>query len=181
MRAYVLATFGLMAMALPPAAAVSTTASADKGPKVIEIDEAGNVRTTTGKDIGRTSPKTDQRDPDTITVPRDGNAAMSICDPRYRWLPSGVSNDTVVRARAFYGDVTRNYERAQRSARARGATADRQTELEYWAAYKKFLDSVLQSERKVVERGISPRLTWWCGAPPVIVKSTRPPPTPLGQ
>ena len=168
MRAFVFAAFCLMATVPPPAAAVGPSTSAGKGPKVIEIDEAGHVKTTTGTDSGRISTQADQRGTGGAIVPRDGNAGISICDPRYRWLPSGVSKDTVVRARAFYRDVTGNYEREQREARSRGASVGRQREIEYWNMYKKFMDSVPQSERKIVERGISPRLTWWCNAPPLI-------------
>ena len=154
-------------------------ASPGKGPKIVEIDEAGNVRTTPATDIG--APQGTKRDPGGTPMARDGNAHMSICDPRYRWLPSEVSTDTVARARAFYRDVTRKYEREGQRARERGVHLSRERELEYWNETNRFLDSVPRNERKVVDRGISPRFSWWCNAPPVIVKPTLAPPTPLGK
>lgn len=111
-------------------------------------------------------------------TPRDRNAAMSICDPRYRWQPTGVTADTVLRARAFYRDVTAKYERAQVVARNQGASLSRAREIEYWDSHRRFMDSVPGSERNVVNRGISPRLSWWCTAPPVIQKAPPRPPVP---
>lgn len=156
----------------------AASASPGKGPKIIEIDEAGNIKTSSGADIGRTA---ESAGPNSATSPvaRDGNAAMSICDPRYRWLPSGVSADTVVRARAFYRDVTRKYERDGQNARERGGYPSRERELDYWNKTQRFLDSVPRNERRVVERGISPRLSWWCNAPPVIQKAPPAPPAPV--
>jgi hypothetical protein len=151
-------------------------ASASPGPKIIEIDEAGNVRTSSGADIGRTTQDA-KPNSESSPVASDGNAAMSLCDPGYRWLPSGVSADTIVRARAFYSDVTRKYERDGQSARERGVYPSRERELDYWNKTQRFLDSVPRNERKVVERGISPRLSWWCNAPPVIQKPPPPPPS----
>jgi hypothetical protein len=150
-------------------------ASPGKGPKIIEIDEAGNVKTSSGPDIGRTTSQSAKPDSARSPVARDSNAAMSICDPRYRWAPTGVSADTVVRARAFYRDVTLEYERAQVIARKQGGSLSRSREIEYWDAYNRFLDSAPRNERKVVERGISPRLSWWCTAPPVVQKAPLPP------
>jgi hypothetical protein len=155
--------------------------SPGKGPKVIEIDEAGNVKTSRGTDVDRTTAQNAGRDTAGAPVARDSNAAMSICDPRYRWLPSGVSADTVVRARAFYREFTVKYVRAQIAARTQGGSLSRDREIEFWDAYKGFLDSVARNERKVVERGISPRLSWWCSAPPVIQKASKAPPAPVIQ
>jgi hypothetical protein len=156
-------------------------ASSGKGPKIVEIDEAGNVKTSSGTDVGQTKSQNAKPDSAKSPVPRDSNSAMSICDPRYRWLPSGVSADTVTRARVFYRDVTLKYEQAETVARKQGGSLSRAREIEYWDAYKHFLDSVPRNERKVVERGISPRLSWWCNAPPVIQKGPPLPPAPVMQ
>ena len=45
----------------------------------------------------------------------------------------------------------------------------------------KVTDMNERNERKVVERGISPRLSWWCSAPPVIQKASKAPPAPVIQ
>lgn len=157
---------------------VAASASPAQGPKIIEIDEAGNVTTSSGADMGRA---VENAGPTPAAPPsaRDRNAAMSVCDPRYRWLPSGVSADTIVRARAFYRDVTRKYERDGQNARDRGGYPSRERELDYWNRTQRFLDSVPRNERRVVERGISPRLSWWCNAPPVIQKAQRAPSAPV--
>jgi hypothetical protein len=158
-----------------PTASFAVT-SDSKGPKVIEIDEAGNVRTTSGTGNESNSVQTTTHQPATAVVPSETHARMSICDPRYSWLPHGLSSDKVARTRAFYRDVTKKYEMAQISARKQGTTLSRDREEQYWGAYKILMDSVAQGERKVVERGISPRLSWWCNAPPVIQKASKPPP-----
>ena len=159
----------------------AASASFGKGPKMVEIDEAGNVRTTSGTDIGRATPQGTKRDQASSSVARDGNAAMRVCDPRYRWLPSGVSADTVARARAFYRDVTQPYERAAVKARKSGTSLSRQREIEYWNAYGRFIEGVPRAEREVVKRGVLPRLSWWCRTYPVIRETKFPPPAPLGK
>lgn len=156
----------------------SALASPGKGPKIIEIDEAGRAHTTSGTDTGKATPNVTKSDEARAPVARDMNGAMSICNPRYRWSPAGLSADTIARARVFYRDVTQQYERAQTIARSKGTPLSRERENEYWNAYKRLMDSVRRNERKVVERGISPRLSWWCNAPPVVAKPVSPPPSP---
>lgn len=145
-----------------------STAQSAGGPKMVEIDAAGNVRTTSGRDIGKAPPRTVSMSQTRPLAARDANASLSICDPRYRWLPTGVSSDTINRTRAFYRNVTRLYENAQNRARARGQRLSRSEELGYWNAHGRFLDTVAPHERAVADRGISPRLSWWCNAPPLV-------------
>jgi hypothetical protein len=155
---------------------LAATTAYGSGQKMIEIDKAGNVRTSTGRDIGRAK-----------DAPRKGEAAetksapsspVDICAPGYTWSPEGVSPQSADRAQAFYRDVTQPYEREAMKAREAGAALSRAREAEYWNALGEFMKAVPEGERKAVQLGVSPRLSWYCNAPPVVPNAPQAPPAP---
>ena len=103
------------------------------------------------------------------------NSPVSICAPNYAWSSSGVSPDTAARARGFYRDVTRQYEREQKRARQLGVPLSSEREAQYWNGYLRFMKSIPKHERGIVERGVLPRLSWWCDARPVVARPVSPP------
>ena len=150
-------------------AAMMAAGATAQGPKMVEIDEHGNVdnssplaRTIT-KEKSAKAPK-----------PRQHRKYSSVCAPGYTWSWEGVSPDVAARTRAFYRDVTKPYEREQTRARETGTKVSRARDLAFLEAQKKFKNSVPEDEREAVNWGIEPRLSWWCDAPPVI--RTRPAP-----
>ena len=165
-------------MLIAASVVVAVSVPAAPGPKVIEIDASGNISTTSGMDTDRAKRQVTAGNPASGRVARDGNARMSICDPRYRWSPSGLSSDTVARARAFYRDFTRPYERDTLIARRQGTRLSRAREIEYWDGLIRFLRTVPRNHKDVVERGVTPRVD--CGAPPLIQTPVEPP-RPLRQ
>lgn len=149
------------------------------GQKMIEIDKAGNVRTSTGRDIGKV--KEALKKPEVEEAKAAPSKPVDICASGYTWSSEGVSSETADRARAFYRDITQPYEREATKAREGGATLSRAREVEYWEAYGDFMRAVPEGERRVVELGVSPRLPSYCNAPPVIPEGTQlpsAPPTP---
>ena len=149
------------------------------GQKMIEIDKAGKVRTSTGRDIGRVKEAT--KKPDPAEAKAAPSKPVDICAAGYTWSSEGISPETADRARAFYRDMTQPYEREATKAREAGATLNRAREVEYWDAYGDFMKAVPEGERKIVELGVSPRLSWYCNAPPGIRNGTQPPAAPPEQ
>ena len=160
-------------------AALAATAAYGGGQKMIEIDKAGKVRTSTGRDIGRVKEATKKADP--AEAKAAPSKPVDICAAGYTWSSEGISPETADRARAFYRDMTQPYEREATKAREGGATLNRAREVEYWDAYGDFMRAVPEGERKVVQLGVSPRLSWYCNAPPVIPDGTQPPAAPPEQ
>ena len=159
------------------AAMLLATPANSQGPKVVEIDEHGNVRQSSSpvRTIENEKKAKASKTPKTARQRKFG----SVCDPGYTWSSEGVSPDLVARTRAFYRDVTRPYERDQIRARQSGKKVSRERDLEFWNAFKRFKDSVPQEQREIVDWGIEPRLSWWCNAPPVIRSGPAPrPPSP---
>jgi hypothetical protein len=148
------------------------TAAHGSGQKMVEIDKAGNVRTSTGRDIGRIRDGTEK--PEAAEAKASSAKSVDICAPGYTWSSDGVSAETADRARAFYRDMTQPYELEATKAHEGGAALSRAREAEYWNAYDDFMRRVPETERKIVTLGVSPRLAWSCTAPPVIHNEAKP-------
>ena len=119
MKNLALVTIAAISIGFAPAAASGS------GQKMIEIDKAGNVRTSTGRDIGKVKQP--------LSKPEAAKASPSkpvdICAPGYTWSSEGVSPETADRAQAFYRDVTQPYEREAMKALEGGAALIREREL----------------------------------------------------
>jgi hypothetical protein len=163
-----------LAMAICAAASVGLVATAANaaGQKMVEIDKAGNVRTSTGRDIGKV--KQPLAKPQDKQPPAEPSTSVDICAPGYTWSAEGVAPEMATRARDFYRDVTQPYEREATKAREGGASLSRAREAEYWKAYGEFMKAVPQSERKIVELGVSPRLPRYCNALPAVPNAAPP-------
>ena len=166
-------------MKLVPSVRIGTLATmifaagaAAQGPKMVEIDEHGNVVNSTP--LAR--PITEEK---STTAPKPGQQRKysSVCEPGYTWSSEGVSPDVAADTRAFYRDVTQPYEQEQIRARELGTKVSRERDLEFFNALKKFKESVPEDQRETVDWGIEPRLSWWCDAPPVIRTGPAPEPS----
>jgi hypothetical protein len=158
-------------------AGLTAGAAIGSGQKMIEIDKAGNVKTSVGHEIGqKQAPK-----PPPEPANEAPSKAVDICAPDYTWSPDGLSADTMVRARAFYKDVTQPYERESKAAEQAGQRLSREREAQYWNAYAAFLKAVPKEDLKIVQQGVSPRLESYCHAPPVIQEAGSPPPAPMPE
>ena len=152
---------------------LAATAAYGGGQKMIEIDKAGKVRTSTGRDIGRVKGAT--KEAESAEAKAAPSKPVDICASGYSWSSEGVSPETAERVRTFYRDMTQPYEREATKARDGGASLSREREREYWNAYGDFMRAIPEGEREVVALGVSPRLSWYCNAPPVIPEDSQPP------
>ena len=87
---------------------LAATTAYGSGQKMIEIDKAGNVRTSTGRDIGRSKEASKKSEAaETKSAP---SSPVDICAPGYTWSPEGVSPQSADRVlrdrlRAFGHDL----------------------------------------------------------------------------
>ena len=158
-------------------AGLSAGAAIGSGQKMIEIDKAGNVKTSVGREIGQKhAPK-----PPPEPAKEASSKSVDICAPDYTWSPDNLPPDTATKARAFYKVVTQPYERESKAAEQAGQRLSREREAQYWGAYAAFLKAVPKEDLKVVQQGVSPRLESYCHAPPVIQQAGSPPPAPIPE
>ena len=158
-------------------AGLAAGAASGSGQKMIEIDKAGNVKTSVGREIGQKHAAKPPPQP----AKEASSKPVDICAPDYTWSPEGLSPETTDKARAFYKDMTQPYERDSKAAEQAGQRLSRDREAQYWNAYAAFMKAVPKENFKVVQQGVSPRLQSYCHAPPLIQQAGSPPPPPISQ